>query len=90
MALVLVLVAVREPTVPVGAAVRAAVVVRGEAVLVDVAGFLRVDVAGPWAGLVVVLDGDEVSPLGTTEERRAAEVIVDFFFSSSDTEGCDL
>ncbi len=87
--LLLELVTVRELAVPVGAAVRAAGV-RGVALLVVVAGFLIVGVVDVVVGLVVVLDGDEVSPLGTTEERRAAEVIVDLFLSSSDTEGCDL
>jgi hypothetical protein len=87
-ALVLVLVAVREPAVPAGAAVRGAVPVRDVAVFVEAAGFLKVDVVDAVAGLVV-LDGDDVNPLGTTEERRAADVMVDLFFSSSDTEGCD-
>lgn len=88
--LVLELVPVRELRVPVGAATRGAVVVRDEGLLVGAEGFLRVDVVDAVVGLVAVLDGDEASPLGRTEERRAADVIVDFFLSSSDTESCDL
>jgi hypothetical protein len=68
-----------------GLAARAVVVVvvRGAVLLAAVTGFLRVDVVDPVVGLVVVLDGDEASPLGTTEVRRAADVIVDLFLSSS-------
>lgn len=88
--LVLELVPAREPRLPAGTATRGAVVVRGEGLPVAAAGFLRVDVVDAVVGLVAVLDGDEASPLGRTEERRAADVIVDFFLSSSDTEGCDL
>lgn len=76
--------------VPVGTATRGAVVVRDEGLLVGAEGFLRVDVVDAVVGLVAVLDGDEASPLGRTEERRAADVIVDFFLSSSDTEGWAL
>lgn len=58
-------------------------------VLVAGEGFLAVVVL-EMLGLEVVLPGDDVKPLGTVEVRRAAEVILGFFFSSSEMDGCDL
>lgn len=58
-------------------------------VLVAGEGFLAV-VVPDIPGFVLALPGEEVKLLGTVEVRRAAEVMVDLLFSSSDTDGWDL
>lgn len=58
-------------------------------VLVAGEGFLAV-AALETVGLVADLPGDDVRLLGTVEVRRAAEVKLGLFFSSSEMDGCDL
>lgn len=91
-ALVRAVVLVRALVVLESAGVRAAavvVVVRGLVVPVAEAGFRRAEV-DVVVGLVVDFEGDVVEPLGMMEARRAPDARVDFFFSSSEADGCDL